>query len=212
MACAICGTRRPRRFCPGVRGDICTVCCGTEREVTVACPLDCEFLVEARRHDRLPDIDPEQIPNRDIKVTESFLGENEALLAFAGRTILEASLNGSGVVDSDVREALAALIRTYRSLQSGVYYETVPANPLAASVHRTVQQAVERFRQEERQRLGISKTRDADVLGCLVFLERLALDTANGRPRGRSFLSALAGFQGGPPPAERSASSSLIIP
>ena len=52
MACALCETRRPRRFCPGVRGDICTLCCGSEREVSVACPLDCEYLREAHKHEK----------------------------------------------------------------------------------------------------------------------------------------------------------------
>ena len=42
--------RRPKRFCPGVRGDICTICCGTEREITVDCPLDCVYLREAHQH------------------------------------------------------------------------------------------------------------------------------------------------------------------
>ena len=44
MNCAICETRRPRRYCPGVRGEICAICCGTAREVTVDCPLDCPYL------------------------------------------------------------------------------------------------------------------------------------------------------------------------
>ena len=212
MTCAICGTRRPRRYCPGVRGDICTVCCGTEREVTVACPLDCEFLLEARKHDKPPAIGPEQIPNRDIRVSEDFLEQNEPLLGHLGRIMLQAALDGAGVVDSDVREAIAALIRTYRTLASGVYYETVPANPLAGRVYRSVQAGLEQFRRDERQQLGISKTRDADVLGCLAFYERLAMDTDNGRSRGRAFLGALAGFYGGPPPSAPSATTSLILP
>jgi hypothetical protein len=41
----------------------------------------------------------------------------------------------------------------------------------------------------------MSKTRDADVLGMLVFLERVELDRNNGRPRGRAFLDLLRGLQ-----------------
>ena len=40
-----------------------------------------------------------------------------------------------GVVDRDVLEALDGLIRTYRTLQSGVYYESRPNNPLAGSIY-----------------------------------------------------------------------------
>ena len=132
MTCAICRERRGRRFCPGVRGDICTLCCGTEREVTVDCPLDCEFLHQARRHDKPVTLDPERIPNRDIRVTNAVLDEHPQLLSFLGRTLLRAAMSTAGSVDLDVRDALEALVRTYRTLESGVYYETVPSNLLAA--------------------------------------------------------------------------------
>src|SRR6266496_1673066 len=129
MACAICETRRPRRFCPGVRGDICAICCGTEREVTVDCPLDCEYLMEARKRDRAPSHAVGEFPNRDIQVTEKFLRDNEALLNFLAGALLNAALETPGVVDFDVREALECIIRTHRTLQSGIYYESRPTNP-----------------------------------------------------------------------------------
>src|SRR5262245_57198009 len=115
MACAICETRRPRRFCPGVSGDICTICCGTEREVTVSCPLECEYLQDARRHDKPPAVDKTGFPNQDIRVTDAFLRENEALVAAVSRSVVVAGLETPGAADIDVREALDSLIRTYRT-------------------------------------------------------------------------------------------------
>ncbi|MBZ5584212.1 MAG: hypothetical protein LAQ30_18760, partial [Acidobacteriia bacterium] len=103
MVCAICQTRRPRRFCPGVRGDICAICCGTEREVSVSCPLDCEYLQEARKHDAAPHIG--KIPNPDIRVTESLLRENENLFVSVSAALAKAALATPGVVDFDVRES-----------------------------------------------------------------------------------------------------------
>jgi hypothetical protein len=213
MACAICETRRPRRFCPGVRGDICSLCCGTEREISVDCPLDCEYLEEARRHDKPQPIDESLIPNRDIAVSERFLQEHEPLLAFLGQALAGAAFAGSGTIAYDVREALEALVRTYRTLQSGVYYESLPPNPLAASVYGMVQQALAEYRQRETQQLGVSRTRDADVLGVLVFLQRVEMDRNNGRRRGRAFLDTLRQFYS-PEPAEPSGSSAppLILP
>src|ERR1035438_6507211 len=79
--------RRPRRFCPGVRGEICSLCCGEEREATVDCPLDCEFLREGRRHEKAPARNPAEFPNRDIQVPEKLLRANEHLLAFLSLTI-----------------------------------------------------------------------------------------------------------------------------
>jgi hypothetical protein len=213
MACAICETRRPRRFCPGVRGDICSICCGTEREVTVSCPFECEHLQEARRHDKPVPIADEAIPNQDIRVTERFLEEHQGLLTFVGNVVLGAALDTEGAVDNDVREALEALIRTHRTLASGVYYESVPSNPLAANIYRGVQNAVGGFRQREQQELGMSRTRDADVLGVLVFLQRIELDRNNGRRRGRAFLDSLRAFYAEQAPsAPPAAPSSLILP
>jgi hypothetical protein len=212
MLCAICQKRRPRRYCPGVRGDICPVCCGTEREVTVRCPSDCEYLMEARKHERTEGLDPATIPNRDIPMSREFLEEKSDLITELG-SALAAAAERDGAVDSDAREALASLIQSYRTLQSGVIYENLPPNPIAANLYRVMQAAAAQFLTKERQAFGVSKTRDADVLRVLVFLDILALDRSNGRRYGRSFLDALLRFQ----PAEASAGgvdigSSLLLP
>jgi hypothetical protein len=195
-----------------VGGDICTICCGTEREVTVACPLDCEFLRDARKHDKSPEIELAQVPNQDIRVTEEFLEDNELLLGFLGQTVAAAALGTPGTVDFDVREALESLIRTHRTLQSGVYYESLPNNPLAAGVYAAVQHATAEFREQERQRLGMPKTRDVDILGLLVFLQRLEFDRNNGRRRGRAFLDFLQIFYSDSTAPASGGLSSLILP
>jgi hypothetical protein len=211
MACAICETRRPSRVCPGVRGDICAICCGTEREVTVPCPLDCEYLREARRRDRPPSIEGMEMPNRDIQITERMIEENEPLLAALSSTLLRTALETPGVIDYDVREAFDALARTYRTLQSGVYYETRPANPLADAIYAALQNAAVEFRNDEQKRLGMTRTRDANVLAMIVFLQRVELDRNNGRRRGRAFIDSLRRLYSDaavPAPSE----SSLILP
>jgi hypothetical protein len=196
MKCRLCETRKPRRYCPGVSADICSLCCGDKREVTVDCPLDCQYLAEARLHEKLADINPEEIPNRDIRVSEEFLREHEPLLIFLGAKMLEAALSTSGAlatsvaVDSDVREALDSLIRTHRTLQSGLYYETKPDNPVAAAIQQKIQEAVELLRKELAEK-SAPALRDVETLGTLVFLQHLALTRNNGRPRGRAFISYL---------------------
>ncbi|MCZ2079620.1 MAG: hypothetical protein LC130_32015 [Bryobacterales bacterium] len=191
MLCKICETRRPRRYCPGVMGDICSLCCGTEREQTVDCPLECEYLQDARRHEKLPDIDPNEFPNKDIEVTERFLREHEHLLLQVAGSLLRGAMETRGAVDQDVREALASLIRTYRTLESGLYYETVPSNPFAAGIHHQLQEALKVFREQLARELGLNTVRDTDVLGVLVFLQRLELQHNNGRRRGRAFIDFL---------------------
>jgi len=193
MKCKICETRKPRRYCSGVAGDICSICCGSEREVTVSCPLECPYLVEARLHEKPREQEPRELPHADVRVTEEFLRDHEPLLIFLGATLLEASLATSGIVDSDVREALDALIRTYRTLQSGLYYETIPSNLLAAGIHQKTQEAVEKLRKELSEK-GSRPIRDVEILGMLVFLDRVAVHQDNGRPRGRAFIDYLRGI------------------
>ncbi len=214
MSCAICRTRKPRRFCPGVHGDICTLCCGAEREVTVDCPFDCPFLQEARKHEHTEPIDPNEFPNKDIRITEEFLADHEPLVVGAMSSLMLGAFDTPGAVDSDVRDALDALIRTQRTLQSGVYYETRPDNAIANHIFSEAQHGLAEFRKLETEKLGMARTRDADVLGVLVFLQRLELDRNNRRPRGRAFLDSLRGFLGEAtgtlPPSPRT--SSLIVP
>jgi hypothetical protein len=190
MKCKICETRKPRRHCPGVGADICSICCGNEREVTVNCPLNCEYLMEARLHEKLQPVNPEQVPNQDIRVSEDFLREHEPLLIFMGAKLLDASLETAGAVDSDVREALDSLIRTYRTLQSGLYYESRPNNLVAAAIHQKIQDAIQELRKELSEK-GSTAIRDAEILGVLVFLERVGMHQNNGRPKGRSFIDYL---------------------
>jgi hypothetical protein len=158
--------------------------------MTLDCPLDCEYLRESRKHERGAEVKPDEFPNQDIRVTETFLREHETLLAAMGRAVLLAGLETPGAVDSDVSEALAALIRTHRTLESGLYYETLPDNPVAAELCRRIQAAAVEFRRAETE-LQMTRTRDADVLGVLAFLQRLEIDRNNGRKRGRAYLDFL---------------------
>jgi len=212
MPCAICQQRRPKRFCAGVRGDICTICCGTEREVTVTCPLDCEFLQDARRHEKPAPLEASELPNQDIRVSEKFLQDHEDLLLFLAHVLSQAAVGTPGVADFDVRAALEALIRTYQTLQSGVYYETRPDNALANTLFNRVQDALTEFRAQEHKKLGLAKTRDASVLGLLVFFQRLELDRNNGRRRGRAFINLLETFYSASERSPEPSNSLLVIP
>ncbi len=192
--CKICHTRKPRRYCPGLRADICSICCGLEREQTIDCPLDCEYLAEAHIRERKPPLSADDFPNQDIRVTDRFLEEREPLLLLVASSITQAALATQGAVDYDVREALQSLIQTYRTLQSGLYYETRPSNPIAARISAGTQELIAKFREELAKEQGLHSIRDSDILGLLVFLERLELQHNNGRRKGRAFLHFLLEF------------------
>jgi hypothetical protein len=206
----LCHVRRPRRACPGVGGDIFSVCCGTEREQTISCPLDCPYLREARSHEKPAPIDPKDIPHRDIPVDEPFLQRNEILLAATMHAVAEAGLGTAGAVDSDVREALDSLVRTYRTRESGLYYDTRPSNLIAAAVLERIQKGIEDFQQALAKHSGMETLRDADILGVLVFLESVEYQLNNGRKRGRAFLDMLREQSSAPAP--EASGSSLVLP
>ena len=102
--------------------------------MSVDCPLDCEYLREAHKHEKPLPLDTDALPNRDLMVDEEVLGDNEEFLSFLAKALGRAARSNPQVVDFDIREALEASIRTHRTLQSGLLYESLPANPLAAGI------------------------------------------------------------------------------
>jgi hypothetical protein len=191
MQCVLCEIRRPRRYCPGVRGEICSVCCGTSREITVSCPLECPYLQEARRHEKAPEVAPQRLPNPDVSITERFLNDNARLFTITGQALVRITLGSAGVVDNDVRDALEALTRTYRTLQTGLVYETRPANLLAAGIQQRLRAELDEARKQLKESTGVETVRDTDVLGVLVMFQRLEFAHNNGRARGRAFIDFL---------------------
>jgi hypothetical protein len=191
MECVLCEIRRPRRHCPGVRGEICSVCCGTSREITVSCPLECPYLQDARKHEKAPKPDPERLPNPDVSITEQFVTDNAQLFTLTGLALARIALGSAGIVDNDVRDALDALVRTYRTLETGLLYETRPANLLAAGIQQRLRAELDEIRKQLKESTGMETIRDTDVLGVLVMLQRMGFASNNGRPRGRAFIDYL---------------------
>lgn len=188
VPCQICNKRRARRHCPGVRGEICAVCCGTERENTIDCPLDCVYLLEARKHEQPAPLD--EVPNVDIRVKEDFLREHEPILLWISMALAQ-SMEKQRAVDTDALEALEAVIKTYRTRESGLIYESRPQNPYAAAIQEALRESIEELHKRVAQETGMHSLRDSEVLGILVFLQRLGLQHNNGRRRCRAFFQFL---------------------
>jgi len=213
ILCKICQKKRARRYCPGVQAEICPVCCGTERENTIDCPSACEYLQAARLHEEHPPIVPEDLPNKDIRLTEDFVREHEYLFMWLALALAR-SMEKEHAVDSDAREAMDALIRTYRTRESGLIYETRPQNPFAAGIQEALQASTEELHKRIGEETGIHSLRDGDVMRTLVFLQRLEMQHSNGRRRGRAFFDFLQASFPAPAPSENviAPSENLIGP
>lgn len=191
ILCKICGKRRARRYCPAVQGEICPICCGTEREVSLSCPLECEYLREAHRHEKPLPVSENELSNRDIVVSEEFIRTHEELLLFCIYSLVQAAIRTPGAIDADVMAALEALIQTRRTLDSGLVYETRPENSVAAALQRAFTASLDDYQKLRVEREGLSAPRNSELLAIFVFLHRIGQQNQNGRPRGRMFLDLL---------------------
>ena len=212
MSCAICETRKEKRFCPAVHGKICPVCCGTEREVTLDCPSECPWLQQARKNENeehLRELDREALLPQ-VEVPESFLYQQEPLLGGLSLAIAKAARADRGVYDRDVIQALTSLAKTLETLvNSGLVVEQKTANLGQQGVATELQKMLQEYRELETKQLGYSRLKDSDTLKAMVFLLRLAIGRTSGRPKSRAFLDFLyAQF----PEKTESAESRIIVP
>jgi len=194
MTCPICQRRKPARYCPARGETICTICCGTEREVTLDCPRDCIYLVRAREQEeqhRVP-VPPAEIPFPGVELPTGVLDLNRSLLAALGTAILAFAVEAPRLSDPDVAAALGALAETYRTLTSGLYYEKPPGGGPSRELYGRLRQAVEELKKEQLARGALPVTKESDVLYITVFLARVLRVRSNGRPRCRAFLDFLS--------------------
>ncbi|MHB8652499.1 MAG: hypothetical protein ACYDA9_01335 [Terriglobia bacterium] len=192
MACPICQKRKAQRFCPARGEDICSVCCGTEREVTIDCPSDCTYLVASRSYDLARrKFDWSKLPFADVKIPSSFAHGHVPLLNGLSHAICAYARYNSYTVDTDVIATLQALAESYRTLSSGIYYEKPPDLGLQRELYDGLKAAIDEYKQAEAREAGAVAVRDGDIRDALIFFTQLGARYFNGRPKGRAFLDLL---------------------
>ncbi|HSU30160.1 MAG TPA: hypothetical protein VLJ11_02895 [Bryobacteraceae bacterium] len=191
ILCKICGRRRARRACPAVDGEICPICCGENREVTLSCPLDCPYLREAHAREKPIPIDERQMGNPDIVVLEEFIHKHHEMLMFLVFSLYQAAIRTPGAVDSDVLAALDAAIQTHRTLESGLVYEHTAENAVAAAIQRMFSASLADYQKVREEREALAPLRNSDILSALVFIQRVGLKNLNGKPKGRMYIDLL---------------------
>jgi hypothetical protein len=192
-SCPICGKRRPERFCPAQGEKICAVCCGTEREVTLDCPSDCAYLIQAHRYElehRKP-LAPADVPFPDVEFSQDAIYQRQPLLSGFGYTILKFAAERRDLADRDALEAVTALAETFRTLLSGIYYEKPPGGPLAGGLYAALANFVQEYKKQESAQQGFASLKDSETFHVLVYLARVCHSSTNGRPRARLFLEFL---------------------
>ena len=194
LVCPICQKRKAKRFCPAKGETICSVCCGTEREVSIDCPSDCPFLASSREYDwarQEREFDWSKLPFPDVKIAPSFANERASLLSAISYAIVAYARDNRPLVDDDVMASLQALAEAYRTLTSGLYYEKPPDYPYQRRLYEALKAALEEYKKAEAPRLAVSGPRDSDIRDALIFFTQLGARHNNGRPKGRAYLDLL---------------------
>lgn len=194
MSCVICKIRKEKRFCPAVHGRICPQCCGEQREVTLECPLDCPYLMQAREHEKprsADQIDPAAL-FLQIEVSDQFMYQHEHLLMGLTYALAKAARGDRSLHDQDLIAALTVLAKSYeRRVNSGLHYEQPLTSDSQRRAANEVETMVREYREAEQKHVGYSSLRDSEVLNALVFLVRLAHGRTSGRPKSRAFVEFL---------------------
>lgn len=207
--CPLCSERSAKRYCPAKQTTICAVCCATKREVEIDCPGSCVHLKSGRSYDaERSQLDPE-IVARAKPFNQHFLNEYGPLLELLSRVVAEERLTSPWLLDADVKKVYEALSATMKTLDSGIFYETLPESSATLSLYRRLKSFLDNFMSPppEAQHRPL---RVAEILSLLDFLHLAVTINSSGRPRSRQYLDWVTAASGMQPPSTES--SRLIVP
>jgi hypothetical protein len=191
--CPICNKRKAERYCPAKGEKICAVCCGTEREVSIDCPSDCSYLIVARRYERenRKSYAAGQLPYRSVDASRDYIEEHFEIFGAVMLDVKKFAEENRQFYDADAITTLQSLAETFRTLDSGIYYERPPDAPLAHRLYQQLTAKVGRLRSDLSGPEEFRKAKTSDWFRVMVFALRAALMETNGRPRSRAFLDFL---------------------
>jgi len=193
-SCPICQKRKADRFCPAKGEKICAVCCGTEREITIDCPVGCSYLIAAHKYeDQQKRSIPADTPFLEERLPPGTLHTHQPLMAALAFTIAKACMAQPSATDPDVLAALRALAETYKTLISGIYYEKIPDIPVQREIYTAMTAVLEDLRQKQAAAGTMESLKNLDIFYVTIFLFRMGLLRSNRRPRSCRFIEFLRG-------------------
>jgi len=186
--CPLCETRQPRRFCPAKGEEICSVCCGTKREVEIDCPPDCAYLQSGREYESRKTILSGPTAYRTERLwQDEFILSHTGIFLEIWRSVLDVRGRYPEIVDAHLQAALESLIQTYQTLDKGIYYETLPGGSLPKEIYVALKSAFD----SAGQKAEFSSLKTGTILDCLTFHKEMGQATTLPRPRSRIFLDRI---------------------
>lgn len=191
MKCILCGRRKGKRFCPAKNTSICAQCCGEKRVLEIDCPESCAYLKAGREREASLEsarfyrtADPLEQQKR-ARVVADF----EPVLADLHSAIVLERQASRDLTDAEVLGALDCLLKTLRTEDHGLIYETTSSNLRADALRRQFSGLIESYRypQAPDQRRILLK----DAIDCLEVLRSVVEDHLKTGPSVRGFVDTL---------------------
>jgi hypothetical protein len=192
MKCVLCRQRKGRRSCPAKGEVICPQCCGAKRMLEIDCPESCEYLKSGRsheaslagaRHYRASQPLEQEKNARVLANFEPVILQLQYQIAVERRAVRD-------LKDADVAEALDCLLKTLRTEERGIIYETTSGNLRAESLRRQFSMTIESFRYPKES--DAVRVLLADAIACLEVLRAMVASHLTAGPSSLSFVDFLA--------------------
>ena len=121
--------------------------------------------------------------------SRSFQARNFKTLMGLWSTIDQARSESPTLVDTDAREVLNRLVRTYQTLAGGIHYDHVPDTYTQKILYGSLKSFLEQ--QQKPEDLSVSAPKTGDLLDCLQLSAEMATLSDQSRPKSRAFLDQL---------------------
>lgn len=155
---------------------------------------------------RTPDL---QLESEVQRFDKSFTYRHTPVLNSVFLAICEERAVAPWLLDTDVIEVFKDLVKTMKTLSSGIYYESLPESVIQVSLFHRLKHLIDGFLQPQPQGLEQS-LKVSDVIDVLTFLTYVATVNSNSRPRSRQYLDLLNSMAEQTAPEKRA--GNLIVP
>ena len=148
MKCILCNKRKPKRYCPAKRAEICPVCCGEKRGVEINCPLDCRYFVEGQKHHHKK-VMHQRIRKEGARTyvrRAELYARNPEIFARIEMTFARAFRENGELKNQDLVAALELVSKTLETEKKGLIYQHQSDNSGANRVSDYVLEVISEFK------------------------------------------------------------------
>ena len=148
MKCLLCDKRKPKRYCPAKRAQICPVCCGEKRGVEINCPLDCRYFVEGQKQHNIKVMQQrvrKQGARTYVRRAELY-AQNPELFARLEHTFARVYREHSEITNEDLVNALELVSKTLETEKKGLIYQHQGDSTFANVISEAVLQVISEFK------------------------------------------------------------------